>query len=523
MSNVNLDALIPREDFEVRTEAIDARKKETMPITDLERSAYFYLALRKPDFQRETAEWTPQRVVGLIRTFIDGDLVPSVILWKNQELLFVIDGSHRLSALIAWVQDDYGDGDASQRFFDHSVSDEQLAVAKRTRTLVEKEFGSYADHQDAIANPDRHGPEIVARARRFGSLALDLQWVTGDSVKAENSFVRINQQAAMITPQELELIKRRKHANTIAARAVKRRATGHKYWDLFGDQVQSRIEEMARELHTMIFEPPLKYPIKTLDMPPGGQVDAAPALRMVYDLINMCVGTPAPSDDADGNRTVNYLERCRRVVRLLLSNYPSSLGLHPAVYFYSWTGKQQPILFLTIARLVLDLERSKKLDWFIDCRQRFESFLMTNRSLLNQLVRKFGTKNSGRERLGDFYRAVLDDIATGTTDGEIIANLRTQPEYAYLQPEESPYEGVAPTRYSTQVKSGLIMRELLPRAARCAICGGLVPVQALSIDHRRRRADGGESTGANAQVTHPYCNTGYKEGKVHTQKASPGR
>jgi hypothetical protein len=45
-----------------------------------------YGALRKPDFQRETAEWDPKRVVGLIRTFIEGELIPAVILWQNREL-----------------------------------------------------------------------------------------------------------------------------------------------------------------------------------------------------------------------------------------------------------------------------------------------------------------------------------------------------------------------------------------------------------------------------------------------------
>jgi hypothetical protein len=448
MSTVNLDALIPREDFEYQAEGIDARKKETMPITDLEASAYFYLALRKPDFQRETAEWDPKRVVGLIRSFIDGDLAPSVILWKNRELLYVIDGSHRLSALIAWVQDDYGDGDLSQEFFDHAITDEQLAVAERTRELVEEEFGSYSDHKDAIAHPERHGPEIVARARRFGSLALDLQWVTGDSVKAENSFIRINQQAAVITPQELVLIRKRKKANVIAARAIKRRATGHKYW-AFEQPIQSQIEDMARELHAMFFEPTLNYPIKSLDMPAGGQVHAATSLGMLYEFINMCVGTPSDHDDKDGTRTADYLSRCRRVMRMILSNHPSSLGLHPAVYFYSWTGKQQPILFQTVARMVMDLERTNKIDRFIDSRARFESFLMSNRPLINQLVRKFGTKSSGRDHLREFYDEVLAGVAAGRDGAAIIAELRKNPAFAYLQPDESPYEGVSPTRYST--------------------------------------------------------------------------
>jgi hypothetical protein len=110
-TNVNIDALIPREDFEVVSANDDAPVLQTIAVRDLEPTAFFYLALRKPDFQRETSEWDPKRVANLIRTFIEGDLIPAVILWKHREYLFVIDGSHRLSALIAWVHNDYGDGE----------------------------------------------------------------------------------------------------------------------------------------------------------------------------------------------------------------------------------------------------------------------------------------------------------------------------------------------------------------------------------------------------------------------------
>src|SRR5579862_8827832 len=87
-ANINLDSLIPREDFETNRDG-DAPVKQTIDIKDLEPEAFFYLALRKPDFQRETLEWDAKRVVGLIQTFVEGDLVPAVILWKNKELLFV--------------------------------------------------------------------------------------------------------------------------------------------------------------------------------------------------------------------------------------------------------------------------------------------------------------------------------------------------------------------------------------------------------------------------------------------------
>ena len=66
------------------------------------------------------------------------------------------------------------------------------------------------------------------------------------------------------------------------------------------------------------------------------------------------------------------------------------------------------------------------------------------------------------------------------------------------------------------------MKELLTKAHRCPICKGLVPMQALSIDHKERLEDGGQSTPTNAQITHPYCNTGYKE-SLNSQKVKTAK
>ena len=511
MSHVNLDALIVREDFEVKGQGGEAPTKPSIEIRELEKDQFFFGGLRKPDFQRETSEWDPKRVAGLVQTFLKDDLIPAVILWKNKDLYFVIDGSHRLSALIAWVQDDYGDGERSQHFWGHAVPDEQLKIAERTRQLIEKEFGSYRSHKDAILNPKAYGPDIVARARRLGTISLQLQWVRGNSGDAEQSFIRINQQAANITPQELELIRARRKPNAIAARAIIQRGTGHQYWDRFSPAQQEKIKLLASELYELIFQPPLQYPIKTLDLPPGGAVYTATSLRMVYDFVTLCAGIPSAEDDADGSRTLDYLARCKRVAQLLCSNHASSLGLHPAVYFYSWTGKQQPILFLTWAALIVELERSNRLPHFTRVRGQLEKFLVANRPLLNQVIRKFGTKESGTKHLGGFYRDVLKLLSDGVSAAEMPTTLSAKPEYSYLQPEESPYGGVAPTKFSTQVKSGLVVQELLAEAHHCPICEGLVPHQAISVDHIERREDGGLSIPSNARLTHPYCNTGYKE------------
>lgn len=506
-NNVNLDALITREDFEAVTANDDAPVPQTITIRDLESSAFFYLALRKPDFQRESSEWEAKRVTGLVKTFIEGDLIPSVILWKRREHLFVIDGSHRLSALIAWVQDDYGDGKRSRMFFGESIPNEQLEYAKRVRASIAKEIGTYEDHRSAAQDHENFGPDLVASSRALGSRMLSLQWVRGDSTKAEESFVRINQQAATITPQELTLIRGRKRPDVIAARAIIRRGVGYVRGSDFTNDSVHEIQSLANETHNLIFNPELSYPIKSLDLPPGGSVYASTSLKMVHDFVELSVGKIDSAEDNNGNRTIEFLKRAKRNAELLCSNKPNSVGLHPAIYFYSWTGKQQPILFLTMAKIMTDLRKTGTLKSFVEVRGRLEAFLMANRTLLNQIVRKFGTKKSGKDHLEAFYNALFDALATGECDYKVIERLTGNKMFTYLQPSESPYSGVSPTRYSAQVKSGLIISELLPTAPRCGVCGGLVPSQAISIDHKMRRADGGESNIENLQVTHPFCNT----------------
>ena len=163
-----------------------------------------------------------------------------------------------------------------------------------------------------------------------------------------------------------------------------------------------------------------------------------------------------------------------------------------------------------MATLLVKMERSKHIDAFIGLRSRFEDFLVLNRPLLNQVIRKFGTKDSGARHLTEFYEFVLLEIAKGGSIGTIVAALVAAKNFSYIQPAETPYDGAPGAKFSNQVKSGAVMSQLLPTALRCAICKGYLPTQAISIDHVERRSAGGSSAATNAAVAHPYCNTTYK-------------
>ena len=155
--------------------------------------------LRKPDFQRETKEWKPEMVVELVKNFLDKELIPSIILWKSPaNLVYVIDGAHRLSALIAWVNDDYGNGKISQSFFG-TIPTSQRKTHTRTKELIENAIGTYAALSVLPSKPEEGTAEELRRGRGIAGAGIASQLITNpDPAKAEASFYRINQGGAVI-------------------------------------------------------------------------------------------------------------------------------------------------------------------------------------------------------------------------------------------------------------------------------------------------------------------------------------
>jgi hypothetical protein len=211
--------------------------------------------LRKPDFQRETSEWAPQKVADLINSFLNQDLIPSIILWKGQGYTFVIDGAHRLSALIAWVQDDYGNGTSSQPFFGYDIPPEQAQVAKKTKDIVASKVGSLVEYQSMMKNPQGAPDDKLHIAQNLATLTVPVLWVPGDALNAERSFFKINESASEINETEKRLINSRKKPNGIATRAILQSGTGHEFWNPFSEETKSSIVSWAKEINVNLFTP----------------------------------------------------------------------------------------------------------------------------------------------------------------------------------------------------------------------------------------------------------------------------
>lgn len=522
-NTVNLDALIARDDFAAIEGQVGGNPRTNISITDLD-GGFFATDLRKPDFQRETTHWSPQKVVDLVRAFVKGDLIPAVILWQRGREIFVIDGAHRLSALIAWIKDDYGDRATSIGFFGPQISPEQIKIAERTRKLVNKEIGSYATFKGL-----RERPEVATEEHReiisaLGRNSIIIQWVPArDAKTAETSFFKINQAAQPIDPTERRILESRTSANAIAARCLVRGGAGHKYWSHFSQEMQTEIESLGGEIYDALFKPPIEEPITTLDLPVAGR--GYNQLPFAFDLVNLCNGVPIPeksttskigrplNEDVDGVETVKFLRTVRKRVQLITTKEPGSLGLHPAVYFYAMSGNFLPNAFLATAKFVKELDDRNQKKKFTVVRKKFEDYLFKNKAFISLTVTKLGSGSRSLGRLSDLFWKMYEFFDAGYSEFLVSEELFKDPNFAHLaQIEVAASQGAKGRtgRMSGSTKSAVFMRDGYESATRCSICGGAVHFRSVSIDHIQRREDGGSGRRENGQISHPYCNTGFK-------------
>ena len=241
MLRTNLDSMIPREDFEIEAdEEYQIEFFQNLPISTLQANSPLLGLFRKPDFQRETNHWTPEQIASLIMSFLDNELVPSIILWKSRRYIFVIDGSHRLSAVRAWIENDFGDGSISRKFYGGELTKSQEINGKKARDIVESRVGRFKDYEQAITTNTYKDDLQQKRASRLFTRGLTLQWVQGSADAAETSFFKINSQGTPLDAVEETLLKQRRKPVAIAARAIIRAGTGSKYWSAFSIKQQKK-------------------------------------------------------------------------------------------------------------------------------------------------------------------------------------------------------------------------------------------------------------------------------------------
>lgn len=520
MKTVTLDALIPREDFKIIStlgSGGNTRNKATLSIEDLKYDSFFFSALRKPIFQRETNEWNPDKVCSMIESFVNGELVPAIILWRNQGgYIFVIDGAHRLSSLSAWINDDYGDGSISLSYFGNYISPEQREIAQKTRELVNKTIGSFKEiseiSKNGITVGDTRKKEV---AKNLGALALQLQWVEGDANKAEDSFLKINQSATKISVAELELIKNREKAYAIAARAIVRAGKGYQYWSEFSISGQKKILETCKKIHVIMFGEGKSNADDINSLTIGGLQSSNLTLDVVTQTVKICNGINKIDDAKDGieGNVQECLNNTLLILQYVNSKEPFSLGIHPFIYFYSDIGKHKVASYYGFLLFMKELIEKKKLNLFISTRETFEQVIYQYSFLVQQIVRKNRQSKRAYTPIKDYFFEIMNIIKENPNYSaeEVVMKLKELDNFKYLQIEivDNDIASVK-SNFSRGKRQQIKLKTFVSTLAKCPICNGYMDNKSISIDHIKRKEDGGSNAFANGQVTHPYCNTTYK-------------
>lgn len=520
MKTVTLDALVPREDFEIIStvgSSQNTRNKTTLSIEDLKYDSFFFSALRKPIFQRETNEWEPQKVCAMIESFVKGELVPAIILWRNKSgYIFVIDGAHRLSSLGAWINDDYGDGSISNNYYGHYISQEQKEIAERTRKLVNQNIGSFKDIMKITRDPQLAANEFqVEFAKNLGALAFQVQWVDGDANNAEESFLRINQSATKISDAELELIQERDKAFAIAARAIVRAGKGYKYWSAFSEKRQQEVIELSKEIHNLLFGNGVINVDDINSYSIGGYQSSTLTLDVVTQTVKICNGITKIENAALGNEkeVIVCLKNTKRILEYINSKKPYSLGIHPFVYFYSDLGKHKIGSYYGFVLFVKDLIEQKRINDFISIRETFEQVIYQYNFLVQQIIRRWRQSKKAYIHIKEYFFAIMDVLLSNPdlTVEQVVEKIRNSGNFGYLQTEildneETTFKG----NYSRGKRQQIKLKALVENLPKCPICGGYMDTKSISVDHIVRKQDGGTNSLENGQITHLYCNTTYK-------------
>jgi len=520
---VNLDALILKADFELEEQGAPAgRMGSELTLTTLTPEDRLAV-LRKPDFQRETSGWSPKIVADFIESVANADVVPALIIWRSPTSgkQFVIDGAHRLSAIAAWVNDDYGDGEISKTFYgEEGISDDQRKIAKKTRELVEEQVGRYKDLSDFARKIKAHPTQREERfASNIHAVPLFIQQIHGDAGAAEKSYKRINSTAVAINQQELFLIDSRHYPAGIATRAILRAGTGYEYWWRFPDPTKSEIKSTAASIYEQLIKPITEYPLKALDLPSPKGGYGASSLRTILDLVTILNPRKRHVDkDLDGAETLKLLEHVRRSTeRVFGKSHSGSLALHPALYCYDIGGKFVGKAFIGAIEFVRELERRDLFYKFTSVRGNFEDFLIRHPHLMSQIGKSQGSGGRrGVPAVVALYNTLFDGLRQGKSEPEIIQIIKESKALSFLDWNE-PVETDAGNRFTDADKATALLKTALARDI-CTECGGRMYIKDRSFDHDKRLADGGKSVASNAVLLHPYCNTGYKERRIHLER-----
>ncbi len=293
---VYLDHLIIRQSLrykrpEEKTDYAPQQQLPTLRVSDLigDHASSRISFLRKPDFQRATWAWTPEDCVSLLDSVVNEQVIPSIIMWTSPEsdLDYVLDGGHRISVVLAWLRDDWGDK-VLPPYVDEEQERSIRKAAARVKQHVREKIGTIDDFREAEEEFDRivnegQAPKKVLPLRTFerahfyrklqrGNINFPILWVTGDYEKAAQSFLKINKTGRNLSDWETKLLENRDSSFARVVMSIANIDSARHYWPSDVPETSNKAELAGKiteivdgidKLHGILFQPSYESPAKS--------------------------------------------------------------------------------------------------------------------------------------------------------------------------------------------------------------------------------------------------------------------
>lgn len=564
---VYLDHLIMRQSLrykrpEEKTDYVPQQQPPTLRVSDLigDHASSRIGFLRKPDFQRATWSWTPGDCVSLLDSIVNEQVIPSIIMWTSPEsdLDYVLDGGHRISVVLAWLRDDWGD-----KVLPPYIDEEQEGIirkaAAKVKQLVREKIGTIDDFRAAEEEFDRivnegQAPKQVLSPRTFeralfyrkiqkGNINFPILWVNGDYEKAAQSFLKINKTGRKLSDWETKLLENRDSSFARVVMSIANIDSARHYWpsdvpeSLHKTELVSKRTEIVNgidKLQGILFQPPYESPAKSrrlqqplliapsVEMKPfylaemltvmkGGKgQEAETEMLMKKDK-----GAPPEKIITDGWKLV---EEALTTFEHLVGPSPKSLAIVPLLYFYNDGGRHVRSLLYGLVYWLFsggnegDVLARKRV--FSAHRAAFEQILLADKeNIIRRIGRNIGSGPEVTYPTARFYQGLLELLVRHS---DSIRSEQFEKDYKGLVdklklPDRSAgvsqsIEGKSRI-FTEKQKSTVVLRSLFNTATRCGICEGILdPRGGLQHDHTLKWSEGGQTIVENDRLTHPFCN-----------------
>ena len=530
---------------------------------DIRRDDWFG-RIRKPDFQRETNAWTPDDCAEFLDSVVNGRIIPSIILWRNEEnnLTYVLDGAHRLSVIRAWMIDDWGN--KSGEYYDRREKNDIIEIAKKTREIVGRRVGHFKDflaayeESEIIVNeggapkqkmvPGKFNQSAFYGRVVTGFQTLPLQWERGDYDSAEQSFLRINRRGQALDTWEATLIEFRQSSYARCTMSIANGGESGHYWPDTGIEKNllerlNTFSEKAAKIHKVLFVPPFSQPVTNINVP----MMVAPAYfqkhKYLLEVIPLIVWREiAISEEqqiklmkadlkADASEVIRNADKIlsildERLEHFITANHNSkSLSIVPLFYWYNQKaqyarGLLYGFIYWLFAGTDEDITNRKLV--FSANRDRFEKILFILKSEIATLQESGGAGLHSTKKAATFFQDFLSLLQrkpelSGDSEeltSEVLGILRERGRITSRAKKEKSSRA-----YSRRDKSQINTREIFDSAIRCHICGGIVNLQygGTQYDHVDDFALSRVTDPETGKPTHPFCNR-YKK-QIQTYKS----